>query len=204
MEWVMWERRRCPDVWGRKRRGEMGLKLVEMEKVVRSSHLAALKERRLTTLTHLLQVIEKLGLPHLSSVFQLVRFHCNCPPLRMPTTPDKVEAFTRLKSVAGDQRPVSAVDAADAEPLKPYNIAAILSLVPRTLSDEEVEMMVDKYVGEEKRKALEKGKGAAGQTEGEWVENDRKRVAEVLKAMIEKVRPALFPRYLKMAADDEV
>lgn len=115
----------------------------------------------------------------------------------MPTTPDKVEVFTRLKSVAGDQRPVSAVDAADAGPLKPYNIAAILSLAPRTLSDEEVETMVDKYVGEEKRKALEKGKGAAGQTEGEWVENDRKRIAEVLKAMVEKVRPLSLPVLLE-------
>lgn len=50
--------------------------------------------------------------------------------------------------------------------------------------------MLDKYVGEERRKALAKGKGAAtAEGEGEWADADRKRVADVLSAMVEKVRP---------------
>lgn len=107
------------------------------------------------------QLVGKMLLPHLTTVFQKVRFETRCPPFDFPPPPSTVVAST------------------------PYQITTSLSLLPRTMSDLDVERMLQKYVDGEREKV---GKAAgSSRVEGGWGEVERKRVGDVLEAISEKV-----------------
>ncbi|KAL7417684.1 hypothetical protein BDY24DRAFT_438006 [Mrakia frigida] len=90
-----------------------------------------------------------------------VRFETRCPPFDFPPPPSTVVAST------------------------PYQITTSLSLLPRTMSDLDVERMLQKYVDGEREKV---GKAAgSSRVEGGWGEVERKRVGDVLEAISEKL-----------------
>lgn len=105
-----------------------------------------------------------MSFPHLAPVFQRVRLNTRCPSFDF-ALPTKVPTPTARST--------------------PYAITTNLSLVPRTLSDVEVEIMLQDFVDEERKKA--KTSGTSSRMDGGWGSAETRRVGDVLETMREKV-----------------